>query len=303
MHTFLSVFKRSIQLKSILGVCPFVVDTRQQCVRLSAYSTVYTIIYISLLFIIYPPWLYTTLRQFEGVVRASSTRNLTASLDHLAIATVYFAMLAMSLKNRRRHAALLNALNTVHGRIQSAVRYSTYRRLHVRNMCFTAVYLACPVLNGIFHDQYGLDVKAFYMLFSLVITSVLVAMLHIQDIAIVLCDGIDCCLRGLAGDQAIDGMSADSMFVLSDLYDLQSEFGRCFGSQLLLNTVKDLFMVTIMLYYVIANLVFDIESSVYENAYLLAVFVVPVVAKNGLLIVVIDRLENQVNICLTIVLL
>lgn len=197
------------------------------------------------------------------------------------LGTVFILMLAMTLRNRERHVNLINSLEMA----CTNVKIKTCK-LHWRNIAVGAVYFLLSILEMLMNSGSLSNVAIVYnFTIGCALTNVYVAMLHIQDIANVLTEAMECCLSH-SWSENID--------TLSDLCDIKDDFQKCFGCQLLLNSVSDSLVALTMCFYLIAQIVFLVDEVDGEDLLLFSVYVVPIVAKNVWMVSVIASLENQV---------
>lgn len=288
MGLFLLAFRHSIRLKCLVGICPFALNARR-----GAYlSNRVTAIAVTNILCLLCFFVVLALSAIEEAADSSATQAVVVVIDHWSVGMVYIVMLIKSLIDRRRHVTLINALDRLHEQLRCQRSYTGHQ---VGNALIYIVYLCLPTCNlFLFGGQnMPLPTKLFVVSFCFIMTNVMAFMMHIQDIAIALNDSIDSCLAPNGPDCDMMDTCAENLQTLSALCDLKDDFQQCFGYLLLLNTLKDLIVVTIILFYVIAQCVF-MPCDIDEQMFYVGVYVAPIVAKNVRLVVVIGRLEQQV---------
>lgn len=295
MNNFLYSNRWSVHIKLLLGICPFIVDANNTRVLSTTATASYQILYIVMLVCVYPVPAYHAYLLFSQETQSTS-RKTTIAIEHLTIMSAVLSMLIVSLRNRKCHTALINALSALYNQVQSETprtELRNFQRLHIRNVLYVLAFFSVPasnilVFNGNVH--FTPLIVAFYLLYIFVMTNALILIVHIQDIAIVLTDLFRMCLRSERMD-----ISWANVAALNSACDLTVAFGECFGKQLLLNAIKDVVVMINMIFYNIREMIFVQFDMSVDEMYNMVTFVGPIVVKNFILAYVIDRLEQQVD--------
>lgn len=277
--------KRSVQVKQILGTCPFVVDTTNKCFRLSNTTTAFAIVYIFLILGVY------AYPAYNAVVLLSSMDNSTMRTVALAITNIlnpsfFAAIMLLAVLNRQHHVDLLNTLAHIHDRMNVEPNTAVnFRRLNLLNCIFVGTYFCCPLSNKVFST--GIVVRSptvisFYILYGFVLASELVAIVHIQDIVIVFTNLYDRC----RSDDRVDDFSN-----LSDLVDL---FDVCFGGQIGLSHVKDIAILVNIMFFIIRRYIYKVDEMNSADLVYFAFFCLPTIVKNVWLTWIVGRLQSVV---------
>lgn len=288
MNAVIRSFRRSFQLKFLLGMCPFETDFSSQRVYLSSRSLIYTISYAIIHLMTY--LILSFLRRHE-TDESNTTRNIVRLVVNLVPGTAFILMLALSIKHRRRHVLLINCLDKICRRMYATARspkVKSYSKLHLRNLLVFICIFGCPILDMMFYyEKPTFLAKANYIHFIVVFTHIMVAMLHSQDIATVLVDAIECLING-------DNLT-ENVHAIADLCNMTYCYQKCFGSQLLISTMIDLLLITVTWFFLCVQIAFVQGDRFFEECFRVIVYIVTIFGKNWLVVGVIDRLENLVE--------
>lgn len=297
MSLFLRHFKRSLQLKLIFGACPFVVDPQNTHVFCTQGSTIYTAILTLGVTAVYSYLLYKALICFE-TEENTTTRNLNITIKHNFNFAVFVVLLTLSLRNRHQHVQIVNLLAIIFDRIHKALPQTNqskqYRRLHAANVVYVLAFFSCPVSKLFFLEanetECVLDMIPFFILFGYVLSNMLTAIVHIQDVVIVICNSID----GYCG-LSPPGPTDETVRLLDDLYDLTRRLNKCFGCHLLLTSLNGITFMAGMLLVNIRRIVFDDHCYTWFEVYFFSIFILPHVVKTLIQALVFDRLERKLS--------
>lgn len=289
MSAFIVPFRRSFKVKFLLGMCPFETDIIKRRVYLSSRSAIYTIVYTLLHLMVYLILSFQHLPDFD---QNNTTRTIAKMLVEMTPGTALICMLAISIKNRRRHVNLINAVDMILSRLHATAKCKPVNipsKLILRNICVAVCFSGCPILDLIVYNaKRSFWAKAYYILFAVAITNMLVALLHAQDIAIVLINAIECLING-------DISTDTNVQALSDLCNMTYSYQKCFGTQFLISTLIDLLILTVTWFFLLVQIAFVQGDRLVEECFCVVVYIVQILVKNVLVIGVIDRLESLVE--------
>lgn len=293
--SFLQTYRHTLRCRRLLGICPFRLDAHNERVSLHSPTTAATCVHIVAQLV-----LYVLLAHFaHDELDVSTTSMITVLIDHFAMGLLYVCAIVAALMGRQRHCALIN-------RVQSASRAAfadetklfQHRARQFVNVTLCAMFFGAPfsnlfVFKETVEDDYVMPLRLamFYILFCLITANQLAFMEHIMDTAGAVTVTMRRCLA--QRHASADGRFDERQFI--DLWALKDEVLRCFSVQLLLNTVNDLIVTTIMLFYVISSCAFDDECNDPFSAYYFGVYVMPVVVKDVWLVCELRRMEQCVE--------
>lgn len=293
-------FHRSLQCKFLVGACPFVVDVAANRVRCTRRSLAYSLFFVLAYTVMYPCSLYRAVVCFE-VGEISEARKWNIAITHCTHYAVFVLFQVLSVCRRRRHAALVNAINCICDREVAAHSSSgpqwppnDYRLRHAANVLYVLAYLGCPVTKLLYLDvpevQCIGDMVPFFLLFGFLSANMLVVVVHVQDIIAVLCDLID---RHGSNEAHT---TRESLAVLDQLYEITGHINRCFGAHFLLIAFDEVNLIAHMLIVNIRQMPSSKqEYGVVYALCLVSTFVVPCVIKNIVQTLVIERFAGKVT--------
>lgn len=275
--------KRYTFVKTLLGICPFILNERHERVTVTARSTCYSVIYILSLVTLFSVNITTFIRFF--VANQSKTRDTFTKIVYFSVYIIFILMLVLCFYQRHRHERMLNSLAHLYDRVQATLPAARRRNLANRqgwNAVYMLAYFLCP-FSTLFVDVKMQEIKYinFYILHCHAVVSILASVVHIQDILLALADCFD------DGEQVL--LESNT---LSEAHDILCMLHKCVGGQLLLNGAKDLLMLVMCLYSLILEH-YNARTSRVIWLYYFAAFIVPLILKNSILIWTVERLEYQ----------
>lgn len=290
MSSFLKGFRGSLIIKRIVGICPFAMAIAEDRVRITPGCTLFACVYLLFNIAVYTG-LATSQNDEFAVTSLSSTAILSSNVDAITVGVVNNLMLISAIINRRSHAKLLNSLQQLH---RSAA--CDYSKLHLRNVCYAAVYFALLLANLLVWENKDhhspWQSKLFSVIFSCASLNILVFMLHAQDVALVLYNAIENCFR--TQNSPLD-ISPENMHRLYDLYIASEYFSQCFGFQILLSTLHDMLILANLMFYIVEQYAFVNCRMTFHEWFELGVNAAPVFLKSALLFAIMDRTNSLVS--------
>lgn len=287
MCAWLDAIKRTIQIKILLGICPFQLDVRNGRVDPRSTITIYTIIYILVNVIVYPILTVEFIKHID-MFDMSHTTIFASYVENTFVYTLHAAMLMEGLRTRQQHARLLNSLARICDRFRARHPLQWHRhllRMLLQKWFFAMLQFVSPCLY--IYYRYAGTLNAIIQMYSIVYcvaaTSMLLMVLHVQELMICVAD----CLA--------DGWRGQSMDMQTMWFGLEVwlKFSHCFGVQLLLNSIKDSFVMATTLFCLYVE-VFINEIGLETLCFYVSVFMIPTILKNVMFVRAIDRIEYQV---------
>lgn len=296
MSVFLKSFKRSIQIKFVFGICPFILNKSNTKVHSTHKTVIYTSFFILVAFAAYLYPFHIALKVFR-VVENTSTYNSNLTIEHTLVLINFLVSATLSLKNRHRHKEVIESVSAIYDQVQSRLptedRCSNFTRLHITDMLYVFVHFCYPLTNLWFTpDRERVPIMvAFFVLLSFVLTNMLGIVVHIQDMMIIVSDSLskqsDLCLD-LTSD-----LSAETIQVLDQANDTMMKLRRCFGGHLLLIAMNDIMIITNMLLFNIRRVVFVEECYSLSELHFFTAFILPHLVKNLRLAFVCKRFDRS----------
>lgn len=293
MSAWLVAIKRNLQLKTLLGICPFQLDPRNQSVVPTSSITAYTVVYILTTIFVFPILAITVIKNMA--IYGSITVYVAASTESTFVYTMHVSVLIVGLIRRQKHAKLLNILAQLQDRLQGRRMLLRRRNLslfHLRNWFFALLYMIGPFSYMYFHFFLTFNdslVQGYNFVYCTAITSVLLTVLHVQELVIWSADCFEGCLQSAKGTDA----SELNIRELCAAFDIWLRVGDCFGVQLLLNGIKDSFVMTAATFFLIIEIVNNGLSLMWSCHYVFG-FLIPIILKNMVLLSAIDHIEERI---------
>lgn len=206
--------------------------------------------------------------------------------------------------NRQRHARLLNSLDAARERVQqmgAQLRLCDWAHLTALNFTVSLVYFtlflaSCiSILDDLQRDTVvSLGYVTIYM-FG--VCKVLLGILHVRDLLLLIGDIF------VAGIIAVRASVQENVFVEPEQLHLLEvarqcldEVGECFGEMLVVCGIKDVIILTIMLFYLLAKTLYEVNHDGWFLWWFVAMYAIPILLTNALIFGVFDWLENMVHL-------
>lgn len=295
-------YRYAIRIKSILGLCPFTLrhnSASSTIVQVTRWSTGYAIVYCTLQFVVY---LCTEIRIFSkmNLVDLTGTRIIAILFEQITMFVVFSVILWLHLWNRHAHARLLNCIATVYDRLETmrtpnGGKQRNLQSLNVLNATLIGVYSAWAIAATCIASNLpdGIYGYAYLVMYVLGMGTVLLAVLHVREVALLLGDVQRACIvaaRPMAGRNGMWRCDR-ALSTLNDVHQLRDDFEECFGGVMLVCDTKD--VLTTMSFYLLSDIVFESGIGSWNLWLIVIMFVVPILVTNGLAFVTFDRLEEQ----------
>lgn len=294
MTALIKQHKRSIQFKTFLGLCPFVIAPDQKTVRVSIITTIYTAVVAVFAVIFYPylTWYIITTGQTD---QASETRHIATMLEQTTVAAAFAGILTVSFLTRTKHSRFLNSLATIYDCWMPQCEHTTWQML-ARHTIITVLYIFFTAALVLFVWDSVTDWLhvVYHSMYILSIITEISAVLHVGEIAMLLGDAYSMCYRKIV-DQRNDSV-IDVIALVSALECNKIDFDNCFGVQLLLFEMKDFLFLTSVTFYTLVEVFFAQRTYSLKTSFFLFTFLGPVTVKNGWLLCCVHRLQGKVCI-------
>lgn len=297
-------YRYAIRIKSIFGLCPFTLhhnSASSTIVRVTRWSTGYGIVYCTLQFVVY---LCIENRIFSELNLAdlTGTRIIAILFEQITMFVVFSVVLWLHLWNRHAHARLLNCIATVTDRLETMQtpnggKQRNLQSLNVLNGTLIGAYSAWAIaatwiVSNLPDGIYG---YVYLVIYVLGMATVLLAVLHVREVALLLGDVQLACIVAARPMTGRNGMwrCDRALSTLNDVQQLRDDFEECFGIVLLFCGTKDVVILTMMSFYLLSDIVFEGGIGSWQLWLIVIMFVVPIFVTNGLAFVTFDRLEEQ----------
>lgn len=290
MSALLLATRRVIVFKTLLGICPFRLDRDNEHIALDTLTTAYTFVYMHVIFVAYPALALVSILDHSAAT-LSKTTFVASYIVHLIACTTHMSTILVTFQRRRQHADLLNALTQLHDRLQARLPPRQRRNvqlMHWQTGLFAFLNMSAPLWNAWRQNMNG-HIPVYHFVYGLALTSILVMVLHVQELVLLVADCLAVCTHAEQLDR-----SEENMRELCNAFEIWIRFSECFGVQLLLSAIKDLFIASVSTYLFIAAAQRQVISFQLVG-YKFGIFVMPLVLKNVWLVNALDRIEAQIQ--------
>lgn len=286
---FLQRYRTSVRCKSILGLCPFrVQSTNTQFgphVVCDARHTVYTAFFTLFIFISY-------LTLFPDIVKSprfamlSNTMFTIVLLEHSIIIGVFPCLLFASWHNRRQHAQLLNAIAQIYDRMcaqagQPIGHLSRRSALHFIWIAYQVIGSFVPLGSVLGDYRVPVGDKIYYILFYVGILTMIVFVTHVHDMVQLL-------------NEVHSGARLAERITCMHFHEIQEiieQLEPCFGTQLFLCIAKDFVVLTTVAFFLVLDTSKPVRG---QKLYFFAMYAVPAFVHGVFISQSFGRLENEV---------
>lgn len=232
MCDMLVAMQRTLYWKRLLGLCPFAIGTHGT--HCTDGVTCYALVHIHCWLIVFPTLIYTSygasIPSSYRIQPNSVTRHFVTLVQQINTCVVLLLILAMSLRQRHRHARLMNRVAALHDHLQArlpAVERCNLARRQFCNWLYLLVYWLCPCSSALVQwdaKLFDLGAMLFCGLKYGAMMMLQLADVHVQELVVLMTDCLRCCC--LATGERLQSEC------LSDVLEVWHELGECFGWQL-----------------------------------------------------------------------
>lgn len=291
-------FRNSVHVKFLLGLCPFLIETGKGGIVAAVDNpkrTAYTIIYSLVIIPIYMYMMQLVVLNDDRLDHVSSTMHVIIIIDHLSVVCVYLGILYCSFRNRQQHQRLLNAIAVAYDDIgaqhpASQQHSGGLQRFHSMWNVLQFSFIIGSIGFYIFTmSEYRISNIIYYLLYHLGNLTAVVFVSHVHDIVQLLIDAYSAAIAAISEPNSRDF----SVVLLRDIEQCVVQLIECFGVQFIMCLVKDLVLLTDLIFIVSLEWIHLRFPLLY--VYYMIVYAMPVLVNAAITAYTFGRLENRVN--------
>lgn len=296
---FLQNYKNIFNFFFFIGFCPFTINhtnTVFHTIRHKLYAITYNLV-INLLITA----LTMSAILFNNFSRAMTvTMIIAAIVENWIIILVTNYIYIMTIVKGKRHCQLISDLCKIDAAIDKLCIELDLQNHHQYRFFFqkiTFIIVFCFTFGTIHVNAINLEPNNFRLIFFYVVTWLFIGQIlfvvYVTMLAHVMIKQFHSLL--IISKKTTSNKDFLRIFIIyQNLYETKEIFSQCFGSEILLSIGADFLLGTTVAFFIITLIIQSVTIIKLNQFAFCVLFIVPVVLKNVLLAVAIDRLEQQV---------